>query len=132
MDFLINGIPSIERWIYVLNNMQILERMPFMAQNAVFRKLAEITDISTLSREERKYDESLRILRDNLAVYESAISEGMEKGLEKGMEKGLRQGLEQGREEERARNARAMKAEGISAETISRITGLPLQVIEHL
>ena len=113
--------------------MQILERMPFMAQNAVFRKLAEITDISTLSREERsKYDESLRILRDNLAVYESAISEGMEKGLEKGMEKGLRQGLEQGREEERARNARAMKAEGISAETISRITGLPLQVIEHL
>ena len=104
-----------------------------MAQNAVFRKLAEITDISTLSREERsKYDESLRILRDNLAVYESAISEGMEKGLEKGMEKGLRQGLEQGREEERARNARAMKAEGISAETISRITGLPLQVIEHL
>lgn len=108
-----------------------------MAQNAVFRKLAEITDISTLSREERsKYDESLRILRDNLAVYESAISEGMEKGLEKGMEKGmekgLRQGLEQGREEERARNARAMKAEGISAETISRITGLSLQVIEHL
>ena len=100
-----------------------------MAQNAVFRKLAEITDISTLSREERsKYDESLRILRDNLAVYESAISEGMEKGLEKG----LRQGLEQGREEERARNARAMKAEGISAETISRITGLSLQVIEHL
>ena len=104
-----------------------------MAQNAVFRKLAEITDISTLSREERsKYDESLRILRDNLAVYESAISEGMEKGLEKGMEKGLRQGLEQGREEERARNARAMKEEGISAETISRITGLPLQVIGHL
>ena len=36
--------------------------MPFMAQNAVFRKLVEITDISTLSREERsKYDESLRI-----------------------------------------------------------------------
>ena len=53
---------NFERWIYVLNNMQILERMPFMAQNAVFRKLAEITDISTLSREERsKYDESLRI-----------------------------------------------------------------------
>ena len=112
-----------------------------MAQNAVFRKLAEITDISTLSREERsKYDESLRILRDNLAAYESAISEGMEKGMKKGLqqgreeglEQGREEGLEQGREEERTSNARAMKREGISAETISRITGLPLQVVEQL
>ena len=96
-----------------------------MAQNAVFRKLAEITDISTLSREERsKYDESLRILRDNLAAYESAINEGMEKGMKKG--------LQQGREEERMSNARAMKREGISSETISRITGLPLQEVEQL
>lgn len=86
-------------------------------------------DISTLSREERsKYDESLRILRDNLAVYESAISEGMEKG----MEKGLKKGLQQGREEERMSNARAMKREGISSEMISRITGLPLQEVEQL
>ena len=136
---------NFERWIYVLNNMQILERMPFMAQNAVFRKLAEITDISTLSREERsKYDESLRILRDNLAAYESAISEGMEKGMKKGLqqgreegrEEGLQQGreegLQEGREEERMRSACAMKREGISAETISRITGLPLQVVEQL
>ena len=104
-----------------------------MAQNAVFRKLAEITDISTLSREERsKYDESLRILRDNLAAYESAISEGMEKGMKKGLQQGREEGLEQGREEERTSNARAMKREGISAETISRITGLPLQVVEQL
>ena len=108
-----------------------------MAQNAVFRKLAEVTDISTLSREERsKYDESLRILRDNLAVYESAIHEGMEKGMEKGIEKGIEKGMEKGmekgREEERTRNARAMKREGISAEMIARITGLPLQQVEQL
>ena len=30
-----------ERWIFVLKNMSTLERMPFLAQNAVFRRLAE-------------------------------------------------------------------------------------------
>ena len=30
--------------IYVLNHMQPLERMPFMAQNAVFRKPTEMTE----------------------------------------------------------------------------------------
>ena len=34
--------------------------MPFMAKNAVFRKLAEISDITALSKEEHeKYDESI-------------------------------------------------------------------------
>lgn len=62
-----------ERWIYVLKNMSTLERMPFMARNAVFKKLASIADITSLSKEEReKYDESIKIMRDNIAAYEGA------------------------------------------------------------
>ena len=50
-----------ERWIHILNNMETFQRMPFLAQNSVFRKLAEITDISTLSKEEREiYDERIK------------------------------------------------------------------------
>ncbi len=66
-----------ERWIYVLKNMSTLERMPFMARNAVFQKLAEIADITALSREDReKYDESIKTLRDNIAAYKGAVMEG--------------------------------------------------------
>ena len=51
--------------------------MPFLAQNAVFRKLAEISDISTLSKEEhKKYDESIKRYRDTMAVINSAVKEG--------------------------------------------------------
>ena len=66
-----------ERWIFVLKNMSTLERMPFMARNAVFQKLAEIADITALSKEDReKYDESIKVMRDNIAAYKGAIIEG--------------------------------------------------------
>ena len=44
--------------------------MPFLAQNAVFRKLAEISDLNTLSSKERvKYDKSIQTMRDAYATY---------------------------------------------------------------
>ena len=45
--------------------MEILERMPWAAQNAVFKRLAEVAEVSKLSREERiKYDHALKHYRD--------------------------------------------------------------------
>ena len=41
------------------------------ARNAVFKRLEQIVDIAALSKEDReKYDESIRIYRDTLAVME--------------------------------------------------------------
>mgnify|MGYP002761669688 CR=1 FL=1 len=74
-----------ERWIFVLKNMSTLERMPFMARNAVFQKLAEIADITALSKEDReKYDESIKVMRDNIAAYKGAIIEGRIEGKKEG------------------------------------------------
>ena len=60
-----------------------------MAKNAVFRKLAEISDITALSKEEHeKYDESIKILRDNYATFKFAIKEGHDKGRAEGRAEG--------------------------------------------
>jgi len=60
---------TFERIIFVLKNMEILERMPWLAQDAVFRKLASIAEVAALSKENRqKYDESLRKYRDTISV----------------------------------------------------------------
>ena len=46
-----------ERIIYVLKHMDILQRMPWMAQDAVFKKLSEIAEVASLSQEDRRrYD----------------------------------------------------------------------------
>ena len=102
-----------ERWIYVLKNMETLQRLPFKARNAVFKKLEEIVDIAALSKEDRiRYDESIKVYRDQLAVMEYERLKG--------------------REEERIKNARGMKAIGIPTESIAQITGLTPEEIEKL
>lgn len=146
-----------ERWIYVLKNMEILERMPFKARKAAFEKLEKITDIAALSKEDRmKYDESIKVYRDYLVTIEGAVEEGLAKGFEKGMaqgiekgmaqgiekgmaqgiEKGMAQGIEKGIEKGRTEGfieaARNMKSLGISTELIIKATGLTAEEIENI
>ena len=116
-----------ERWIYILKNMETLKRMPFKAQKSVFDKLDKIVDIASLSKEEReKYDESIKIYRDNLAVTagqrELRKEEGLKEGHKKGKEEGLKEGIE--------KVARNLKLAGMSSEEISKITGLSVSEIE--
>ncbi len=126
-----------ERWIYVLKNMETLHRLPFKARKAVFEKLEQIVDIAALSKEERqKYDESIKVYRDSMAVLEYAKQDGMAKGMAKGfaqgIEQGMKQGIEQGKKSERLQNARKMIEKGIPPTDIADITGLSLEEISRL
>ena len=110
-----------ERWIYVLKNMETLQRLPFKARNAVFKKLEEIVDIASMSKEERmRYDESIKVYRDQLAVMEFERN------------KGLAEGRAEGRAEEKENVARNLKRMGMDVETIAKATGLDPDVIESL
>ena len=118
-----------EKFIYVLKHMDVLERMPWAAQNSVFQKLANIAEVSSLSKEEREaYDESLRQYRDTISVMEGQWYFGHEKGLAEGMEKGM----EKGKLEANLENARKMKADNMPVELIVKYTGLTAEEIEGL
>ena len=128
---------------------ETLQRLPFKARKAVFKKLEQIVDIAALSKEERmKYDESIKAYRDQLVTMEyqwqqgkaeglaqgkaEGLAQGKAEGLAQGKAEGLAQGKAEGKEEERLKNARGMKAIGIAPDQISQITGLPLETIEGL
>mgnify|MGYP002624516854 CR=1 FL=1 len=126
-----------ERIIYVLKHMDALKRMPWMLQDAVFKKLSEITDIASLNKEERqKYDESLRHYRDTLIVMEGQYLEGEAKGRAEGEAKGRAEGLAEGEAKGRADGirdtARKMKQKGLPADMIAEMTGLSLADIEAI
>ncbi len=127
-----------ERWIYLLKNMETLTRLPWAAQSAVFRKLEEIAEVASLSREDRlKYDEGLRKYRDTISVLEGAkiegLNQGRTEGWAQGKAEGIAEGLTQGRAEGRAEGeaaskiamAKAMLEKGIPVTLVSEITGLP-------
>ena len=118
-----------DRWIYVLKNMETIKRLPWAAQNSVFQKLAEIADVSSLTKEERlHYDEALRKYRDTLCVLESAE----QRGLKRGREEGLAKGLAKGRAEGRLEIARNMKENGLSVDLIAACSGLSPEEIAKL
>ena len=114
-----------EKIIYTLKHMDILQRMPWMAQNAVFKRLSEIAEVASLNSEERrKYDESLRAYRDTIAVMEGQFAQGELKGRAEGLAEGRAEGI--------LSIARKMKQKGKPVSEIAEMTDLSPDEIEKL
>ena len=97
--------------------MDILERMPWAAQNAVFQRLAEVAEVSKLSKEDRiKYDHALKRYRDTLNAMTGAEMKGRAEGVE----------------DNKRDNARRMKADNMPVELIAKYTGLTVETINSL
>ena len=117
--------------------MTTLENIPFLADNPVFRYLADVSDISALSQKERqRYDESIKTMRDHISAYETAINKGLAEGhaegLKEGLSKGKMEGIKEGLSLGAVQTARRMKVEGFSIELITKITGLSPEGIASL
>lgn len=102
------------KWLYVLNNIDIMDRLPEELNNQLFRKLKSIVEIERMSANERlEYELSLAVERDML----SALDASREEGLAKGRAEGLRQ------------TAINMKRTGLDVDTIVNCTGLSKEEI---
>lgn len=56
--------------------MSILDKIPSLAGNELFQKLAAIEDVTALSKEDQeKYDDAIKVMRDQIAAYKGAIIE---------------------------------------------------------
>ena len=110
-----------ERFLYVLKNMEILNKMPEELNNQIFRKLKHIASMSRLSPDEMlAYQMSVM---NDVALLDS---------IRTGREKGLKEGREEGRMEEKRSIARNLKSMGLSFQQISQASGLTLEEIEQL
>ena len=112
---------QVERWIYLLKNMETLNRLPWAAQSAVFKKLESIADVSAMTRAERlQYDEALKKYRDTISVFEGVRMEGRMEGREEGSLK------------EKMAIASNLRSMGMSISDISKATGLQEEEIKAL
>ena len=139
---------NFDRWIYLLKHMETIVKLPWPEKNPVFQRLAEISDLGSLSREERmKYDEAIRKYRDTLCVMQSQLDEGIQigrdQGIQIGRDQGIQIGIEKGRQQTLAEAqmqiqqnlasvARNLKAQHVPLDVIASSTGLSIQEIENL
>lgn len=112
-----------------LKHMETLEKMPFEAQHKIFKRLAEIADSKTLTKEEQeKYNNSMMVMWDNYAVYKHAE----EKGIIKGEAKGRVEGRAEGKKEKAKEIALKLLALNTPIDIIFQSTGLSIEEIKKL
>ena len=114
-----------DKWLYVIRNLNRIQRVHDKLQEQIFDKLFEAAEIAKFTPEQvRSYEDSLKYYRDLKNSLDTAKEEGREEGLVEGLEKGI----EKGREE----IARAMLNANESIEKIRQFTGLTREQVLHL
>lgn len=75
-----------KKFLFVLNNIEIMERLPKELNEQIFQKLKSIVEIERMTPDERlAYELSLSTERDLYACMETKFEEGIEKGKAEGL-----------------------------------------------
>lgn len=104
-------------WIYTLNNMETLEKMPFTDKNPAFVDLIDLTTYDKITEDEQiAYDRSLKRMWDYDAVLDGERYYAREEGLQQG----------------KLETAANFKKLGVPIDTIMQATGLTQEQVEAL
>jgi len=110
-----------DKWLYVIRNLNQLEKVPDKLRERIFEKLFETAEIAKFTPDQvRSYEDSLKYYRDLKNSLDTARQEGLLEGIEKGIEK---------EKLEVAKNALKI---GLSVDDITQLTGLSRQTIEQI
>lgn len=106
-----------DQWIYLLQQLPMLETMPPELADEPFALAFELAAEAALSPEERRiYQANLKRVRDDASILETACRAAREEGLQ--------EGLQEGRVEAKLDVARRMLAVGLPIATIATLTDL--------
>lgn len=106
-----------DKWMYALRNLSRLLDRPKALQDRIFDKFFEQAEIAKYSDAERQeYEASVKDYRDYINTIDTAHEKGWKEGRTAGIED----------------TARKMKSDGMSADLISKYTGLSVEEIDAL
>ncbi len=110
-----------EKWLFVLKNLNRLERVPEKLQEKIFLQLFETAEIAKFTQAEyQSYEDSLKYYRD------------IKNSLDTAKEEGLIEGIEKGRKEGKIETAIKMLEKRLDNSLITEITGLSEKEINKL
>ncbi|WKN42376.1 Rpn family recombination-promoting nuclease/putative transposase [Tunicatimonas pelagia] len=106
-----------EKWMYVIRNLNKLDKVPDELREGIFERLFEVAEIAKFSPEEvQAYEESLKSYRDLKNSLDTAFEEGVEQGIERRNVEIVKNSLQQ----------------GLSIDVVSAISGLSHGEIERI
>lgn len=110
-----------DKWLYVIRNLNRLDKVPDKLREKIFEKLFETAEIARFTPDQvRSYEDSLKYYRDLKNSLDTAFDDGFEEG------------KEEGREERNIELVHAMHLRGFNSGDISSITGLTVEKINEI
>jgi predicted transposase/invertase (TIGR01784 family) len=107
----------LDQWLYFIKNLDTLQSIPEIFKDDVFKKAFNKAEIANFSEAEKEsYEESLKVFRDNKAVFDYAKNTS----------------FDEGRIEERRNLVRIMKANEETIDKIMRYTGFTKHEIDNI
>ncbi len=115
----------LDKWLYFIKHLEDFQTMPTIFKDKVFTQAFEKAELAKFGQAELdSYEYSLKVFRDNKAVYDYAKQTAYDDG--------KMEGAIQGKMEGKMEVAKKMKLKGLSAKDISEMTGLSTGEIESL
>jgi predicted transposase/invertase (TIGR01784 family) len=103
------------------------------ANKAIGQAYTVLRELSEDERTRLRNESYLKAKRDEWSRLAGAREEGLEEGMQKGLQKGLQKGRAEGEILAITKLILAMaKSNGVSAEAISSLTGIPLSQVEDI
>lgn len=118
-----------DKWIYILKNMSTMQTMPFTSHRDIFERLASVSNVATLSPEERRqYDYDVKKARD----YRAEMSYARKTGHAEGHAEGKAEGRAEGEAKKAIKIARNLLLMGMDKESIIKATGISESELDQL
>ena len=115
----------LDKWLYFIKHLEDFQTIPSIFKDAVFTQAFEKAELAKFNQTEMDhYETSLKVFRDNKAVYDYARDTAYDEGKS--------EGLLEGKLEGKLEIAKALKENGISTEIIIITTGLSENEIARL
>jgi len=114
-----------DKWLYVIRNLNKLDRIPEELKEGIFLRLFELAEIAKFSPSEvRSYEDSLKAYRDLKNSIDTAREEGRIEGRIEGETEGIIKG--------KAEIVIRLKGLGYDVKAIAEITGLSLEETDKI
>lgn len=114
-------ITRLDKWLYFIKHLEDFQTIPEIFKDNIFIKAFETAEIAKFGLAElENYEYSLKVFRDNKAVYEYASDTAFDEGKLEGINQGI------------LKVAKGMKLKGFTLSDISEITGLSINEINEL
>ena len=123
----------LDKWLYFFKYLEDFQSIPVIFRDEIFSQAFEKAELANFRQAVLDlYENSLKVFRDNKAVYDYAKQTAYEEGRTKGIEDGKAEGIAEGKIQEKTDVAFKLKQRGFSVNEIAEITGLLESEIQKL